>query len=470
MSEPWKPKPYHKKAVRWGVSRGAAGFFLDPGLGKTSITLAIFDLLRSEKLSKGMLVIAPLRVCYLVWPREVKKWSDFEHLRVEVLHGPGKDRALRRKADVYLINPEGLEWLFNALGPRSDNWPFDVLTLDESTKFKNTTTVRFQHLRSRLHKFRRRYILTGTPAPNGLIDLFGQIFVIDLGRSLGKFITQYRTMFFDKTGYGGYSYLPRAGAEKKIYKAVAPYVLRMDRKDYLTLPPLIPATHYVELPEKARKAYDKFESEFLLEFGRQGSITAVNSAVLGGKLRQLANGGVYLDEHPDERKRRVKEFHDAKSEALVELLGELQGQPTLIAYEFLHDAARIQRALKKAGYGDVPRVGGGVNMHATLRIQEEWDEGRLNVVIAQPQSVAHGLNLQKTGRAIVWYSLIWNYELYDQFVQRIWRQGVADRVFVHHLVAKGTADESVMAGLRAKERTQRAFLDALRTYCKRRLK
>jgi SNF2 family DNA or RNA helicase len=213
MSEPWRPKPYHKRAVRFGVERAAAGFFLDPGLGKTSITLAVFDVLRQQKLTRGVLVIAPLRVAYLVWPREVAKWKDFAHLRVSVLHGPKKAAALRRPADVYVINPEGLEWLFGALGPRTDTWPFDMLVIDESTKFKNTQTVRFKVLRAQLHRFRRRYILTGTPAPNGLIDLFGQIFVLDLGRALGQYVTHYRNAFFDRTGFGGYTYRPRPGAE-----------------------------------------------------------------------------------------------------------------------------------------------------------------------------------------------------------------------------------------------------------------
>lgn len=402
-------------------------------------------------------------MCYLVWPKEVEKWADFEHLKVALLHGSKKDLALRSGADVYLINPEGTEWLFDALGPKKDKWPFDVLALDESTKYKNTRTIRFQTLRSRLHKFRRRYILTGTPAPNGLIDLFGQVFVMDLGRSLGQFITHYRMQYFDAVGWMGKHFVPRPGAEQKIYQALEPYVLRMDRKDYLSLPPLIPANHYVDLPPAARKTYDRLEDEFLVLFDK-GKVTAANAAVLGGKLRQVANGGIYLDEQPEERKRRVKEVHEAKTEALLDLLGELQGQPTLIAYEFLHDAQRIQRALKKAGYGDVPRVGGGVNMKATVEIERRWNAGELPLIVAQPQSVAHGLNLQKTGRAIIWYSLIWNFELYDQFVQRIWRQGQTERVFVHHLIARNTRDETVMTGLRTKDRTQRALLDALRAY------
>jgi len=415
-----------------------------------------------------MLVIAPLRVVHLVWPAERTKWRDFQHLKMEVLHGPRKDAALRRKADIYLINPDGLSWLEEKLGKNRDKWPFDILCIDESTLVKNSGTLRFKIIRRMLHQFRRRYILTGTPAPNGLHDLFSQVFCLDLGKSLGKYITHYRMQYFDQTGFGGYTYVPRPGAEEKIYAAIAPYILRMDRADYLDLPALVASNTYVELPPKASAAYDKFESDFLLEFGRNKAITAVNAAVLGGKLRQLANGGVYLDAQPNEAKRRVKEFHDAKSVALVELMGELQGHPTLIAYEFLHDAARIQRALKKAGYGDVPRVGGGVSMKDTAAIVAAWDAGELACIVAQPQSVAHGLNLQKTGRAVIWYSLLWNYELYDQFIQRIWRQGQTERVFLHHLVARGTTDEAVLGGLRGKARTQGALLDALRAYSRKR--
>jgi SNF2 family DNA or RNA helicase len=466
---PWKPKAYHKKAVRFMVERRAAGLFLDPGLGKTSTTLAAFDILRNEGLARGMLVVTKLRICYLVWPQEMAKWRDFEHLKVEILHGPKKAEALRRKADVYLINPEGLSWLVQQLGSNQGKWPFDVLTIDESTLLKNSRTVRFKMLKPLLPKFRRRYILTGTPAPNGLHDLWGQVYVLDQGKSLGRYITHYRMQYFDAVGFMGKHYVPREGAEERIYKAIAPYVLRMDRKDYLELPPLIPATHYVELPAVARKAYDKLEDEFLLEFER-GKVTATNAAVLGGKLRQVANGGIYLDEKPNEAKRRVKEFHEAKNEVLIELLDELQGQPTLVAYEFMHDAARILRTLKKVGYGDVPRVGGGVDMRETVRVEKEWNMGNLPVLVAQPQSAAHGLNLQKTGRAVIWYSLIWNFELYDQFNQRIWRQGQTERVFIHHIIARGTTDESVLGGLRGKDRTQRALLDALRTYSARRRK
>lgn len=452
------------RAVKWLLERGAAGLFLDPGLGKTSITLAALDVLREKGLMRGALVIAPLRPCYLVWPAEVQKWADFAHLKVAILHGPKKEEALRSRADIYVINPEGLRWLFLKIGLGRDNWPFDVLVVDESTKFKHTNTQRFKELREPLRRFRRRYILTGTPAPNGLMDLFGQIYLLDLGNALGQYITHFRTKFFNSGGYGGYEWFLKAGADKEIYDRIAPLVLRMDQKDYLELPPLIEVDHWVDLPAPAMRVYVDLETRFVADL-ESGKIKAATAGAATTKLRQIANGGIYLDEVVN-GKRRAEHLHATKTDALIELLEKLSGQPTLVAYEFEHDLARIKNDLKREGFGDVPHLGGGVPMRTAMRVAEDWNAGKLPVLLGQPQSIAHGLNLQKTGRAVIWYSLTWDLELYDQFVRRVWRQGQTSRVFVYRILARKTIDEAVLAAIRAKTKTQGALLNALRSYYK----
>lgn len=460
-SVPWKPEPYQRKAVKWLLERGAAGLFLDPGLGKTSITLAATSVLRGQQVIKGILIIAPRRPMYLVWPKERDKWTDFNHLDLVILHGKGKEERLRSKSDVYMINPEGLRWLFRTLGSDPSRWPFDTLAIDESTKFKNTRTQRFKELKGHLTSFRRRYILTGSPAPNGLEDLFGQMYVLDQGRSLGRYITHYRNEFFNSGGYGGYTHYLKEGADELIYDRIAPLVLRMDEKDYLQLPPLIIAEpRVVELPPEARAAYDHLEEHFKLDLA-DGTVRAANAAAASGKLRQLANGGIYNDAVPG-LNRLTTVIHHEKDEALVDLLEELEGQPTLVAYEFNHDLARVKLALKAAGFGDVPHVGGGVSDKTADQIERDWNDGKLPVLLGQPQSISHGLNLQGKGRALIWYALTWNLEDHDQFIKRIHRKGQKKRVFVHYIVAKDTIDEVMMTALKRKTRTQRALLDALR--------
>jgi len=459
-SKRWLPKPHQKKAVQWMIERGAAGLFLDPGLGKTSITLAAISLLLEQKLARGLLVIAPLRPAHLTWPGEIAKWADFRHLRHVVLHGKDKNKALRSGAHVYIINPEGLRWLFRAIGGNPDRWPFDILTVDESSKFKNTRTLRFKELREQLPKFRRRYILTGSPTPNGLTDLFGQIYLLDLGAALGRYITHYRMMYFNPGGFGGYDWFLKPGADKQIYSRISPLVLRMDAKDWINLPPKIETDVIVELPAEARRAYNEVESKFTIELA-EGSVTAVNAAAATVKLRQVANGGAYLDVVRGTRRGTVH-LHDEKTEALVELLEELEGQPTLVAYEFDHDVARILPALKKAGFGDVPNVSRVKNTAELIKLEQEWNAGKLSVMLGHPLTVAHGLNLQQGGRAVIWYALTWDLELYQQYVHRIWRQGQEHPVFVYRIIAKDTIDEVMIAALHRKDKGQRALLNALR--------
>jgi len=448
----WTPHPYQEKAMQFMVENAEAGLFLSPGLGKTSITLGAFKILRDQGFVTKMLVVAPLRPCYSVWPREVKKWAQFNGLSVGVLHGPKKSKVLAEDHDVYVINPEGLRWLFgNIRGPL----PFEMLVIDESSKFKQVSTQRFKTLKPHLPKFRRRYILTGSPAANSLLDLFGQVYVMDLGKTFSPYITHYRNRFFHQTGYGGFDWVLKPGADKEIYDYLAPRVLRMSAEDYLDMPELIVEDIEVELPPKARAMYDQLEDALRLDF-KEGRVVAANAAVASMKCRQIASGGIYLDG----AERTWEHIHDAKTEALSDLIEELEGQPALIAYSFHHDLDRLKKALGK----HTPHIGGGVSGKASDAICEQWNRGELRALIGHPQSMGHGLNLQEAGRAVIWYSLDWSLENYEQFIQRVWRQGQKERVFVYRIIAKNTVDEAVVKALTKKDKTQAALFQALKSY------
>jgi SNF2 family DNA or RNA helicase len=459
----FNPHDYQKHGIKFLVSRPSAGLLLDRGLGKTSMMLAAFSLLKKQGMAKSMLVVAPLRPAQLTWPAEQQKWEQFKHLKVVLLHGPDKDLLLMRGADVYVINPEGLPWLFGQRLPKS--W-YDVLCVDESTQFKNPTSVRFRLLRANLPLFGRRYILTGSPTPNGLLDLFGQIYILDLGNSLGQYITHFRSAFFDSMGYGGYSYKPRADAEEKIYAKLKPLCLRMAAKDYLEMPPLVgaawseggPLITQVELPPEVMKQYKMME-ELMIAQLEEDTITAANAAVASGKCRQIANGGLYLH---DEDERTSKMIHNIKTDAVEEIVDELSGVPALVAYEHDHDRQRLQARFKNAPY-----IGGGVTVKRFKEIEEEWNKGNIQVLLAQPQSVAYGLNLQGTRAAVIWHSQTWRLDLYEQFISRVWRQGQKDRVFVHHIAAKDTIDYVILKALQRKDRTQQALFDALKSAYRR---
>jgi SNF2 family DNA or RNA helicase len=391
------------------------------------------------------------------WPRERQLWDEFKDLKMCVLHGANRDdKMLELPFDIYVINPEGLPWLFGAM--KLQRWFFDILVVDESTKFKHTNTMRFKYLRPMLNKFKRRYILTGSPAPNGLMDLFGQIFILDQGMSLGAYITNFRQTYFFQTGFGGYTWIPKAGADHDIYKKLGPLALRMAAEDYLNMPPLVTNTVEVELPEKAATIYKEMEVLLIAQLEEGKTVTAASAAVATMKCRQIANGGLF-DGVEVMGKRSVFEIHQEKTEAVKDLVEELNGKPALVAYEFQHDLARLKEA-----FPDAPHLGGGVTTRKQAEIEDAWNAGQIPVLLAQPQSVAHGLNLQGTGAAVIFHSIPWDLELYEQLVRRVWRQGQKERVVVHHIVAKGTIDEAVMKALTKKDRTQQALLRALKEY------
>lgn len=482
-SEPWKPHGYQRKAVKWLLEHAAGALFLDPGLGKTSVTLAALKFLRARGLIEKVLLIAPLRVCHSVWPKEMRKWDDFLEMRCTVLHGPHKEELLHDPlGEIFVINPDGLPWLLGVTRTPTPSgkkvhvevdmkrWKklgFDTLVIDELSKFKHAGTQRFKALKQVVPTFGRRWGLTGSPAPNGLIDLFGQCYVIDEGRSLGKYVTHFRSKYFTPNGppsepgkapKPAFGWALQEGADKKIFKRLKPLALRMAAEDYLDMPKLIENVVRVDLPADAQRVHDQLEEDLIAKIKR-GVVVAANAAAASMKCRQVANGAVYIDDDGG-KKRRWRAVHDEKLEAVADLIDELQGEPLLVAYDFQHDLERLLQRLGKK----TPFIGGGVTTQRAAALERAWNLGELPVLLGHPQSLAHGLNLQGAGRHVCWHSLTWNYELYDQFNRRVWRQGQkAESVFVHHIVAASTIDEAVLGALRSKRRGQQALFDALRT-------
>lgn len=483
----WTPPAYQKKAVKFLLEHAAAGLLLEPGLGKSSITLAAIKVLKARGLLSKVLIIAPLRVCHLVWPAERDKWIDFKGLKMVVLHGKHKDRLLQEEADIYVINPEGLDWLLQVEKIKTTNkagvtkvrvvvdikrWKklgFDTLVVDELSKFKHTNTNRFKSLKLVVPTFARRWGLTGSPASNGLMDLFGQVYILDQGAAFGPFITHYRLKYFN-LGRDGFTWSLKPGAEADIYKALSPLVLRMAATDYLDMPAVVENQIYVELPADAQEIYTRMEDDLLAKI-EDRVIVAANAAVASGKCRQVASGGLYLtpEVQPILVKQKIKRewanIHTEKVEALVDLIEELQGQPLLVGYDFEHDLDRLRAALGK----DVPVLGGGTSTVRAKELESLWNQGKLPVLLAHPQAMAHGLNLQEAGHHVCWHTLTWDFELYDQFIRRVLRQGnKAKTIFVHHILAKGTIDELVLQVLRSKAKGQQALFDALKDLSKRR--
>jgi len=451
----WEPHEYQKEAVKFLISRGSGALWLDPGLGKTAIVLSVFRALHTAGTAQKMLVIAPLRPVYGVWPAEVKKWDQFSHFSVGVLHGGNKNKVLAQKHHIYVMNFEGVNWLSRTLNGKP--WPFDLLVVDESSYLKNTQTQRFKILKPLLNKFGRRWGLTGSPAPNSLMDIFGPQYVIDQGATFGPFVSRFRTEYFYPTGFGGYEWKIQPESEQKIYAKLEGKVLRMSALDHLDLPELTYNNVAVTLPASARKIYDAFEKALTIEMA-QGSITAVNAAVAVMKGQQIANGGSYLDGEV----RVNTHIHDAKTEAVLELVEELSGQPCIIGYHFKHDLERLKKAFPAA-----PIIGSGIVGSKLDVIIDNWNAGNTPVLLAHPMSAGHGLNLQGAGHAVIWYSLTWSLEIYEQFIRRIWRQGQKNHIVVHHIVATDTVDEAIMLAIQRKDKTQQNLLNAVKEYVKR---
>lgn len=470
---------YQERAAARMVRDPHMALFADPGAGKTATALEAFRRLREAGEVERALVVAPLRVATSTWPEEPLEWAEFRDLRIQVLHGAAKDEsALERDADIYVVNPEGLAWLIGHRPGTKDpktgktkrgrfKWgPWakwrqrpDMLVVDESTKFKNPDSERWRILRRALDHFARRYIMTGTPSPNGLEnDIWGQMYVVDRGESLGETQGEFRGRYCapipNDRGY--HDWVLRTGAEQMIYRALRPRVLRLESADLVGLPDLVVTPVRVRLPERARWLYQELRDELALEL-ETGDVLARNAGALTSKCRQLANGAIYVE---DDLGNRVgaEHVHTAKLDALEDLLEERGGKPTLVAYEFRSDLEAIKRRL-----GDPPHIGGGVSAARGKELVAAWNRRELPVLLIHPASAGHGLNMQKGGNAMVWYSLPYDLELYDQAVGRIYRQGQRhERVFVYTIQARGTIDETVAETLRRKSRTQADLLAALR--------
>lgn len=451
----WEPHEYQKEAVKFLVEHGSGQLWLDPGLGKTAIVLSAFRTLRLSSMARKMLVIAPLRPTYTVWPNEVKKWEQFEGYSVGVLHGAKKEKTLAANHDIYVINFEGLGWLSSKL--RGQAWPFEILTVDEISFMKNTQTQRFKTLKPLLDRFDRRWGLTGSPAPNSLLDIFGPQLIIDQGATFGPYVSRFREEYFYPSGFNGYEWKLQPDGEARIQKKLNNKVLRMAALDHLDLPSLAYNDVRVELPPAARKMYDAFEKALTIEL-EQGTVTAVNAAVAVMKGQQIANGGSYLDGN----ERVTTHVHNAKTEAVMDLVEELSGQPCIIGYHFQHDLERLRKAFPNA-----PVIGSGVVGTKLDSITTNWNAGEIPVLLAHPMSAGHGLNLQDSGHAVIWYSLTWSLEIYEQFIRRLWRQGQKNNIMVHHIIANDTVDEAIMLAVRRKDKTQQKLLTAVRDYIHR---
>jgi len=444
----WKPHSYQETAIRLMVSTPFCGLFADMGVGKTATTLAALSLLKSKGLLKRALIVAPLRVAKFTWPDEIEKWVNFESLSYGVIHGVEKEKILRATTDISLINPEGLLWLLPLLA-KEKSFPYDVLIVDESSKFKSWTSQRFKKLKPLLGKFSRRIILTGTPATNGMMDLFAQMYIVDQGLALGKFITQYRNEFFEQKPWDQWGWYIKDGAEKDIYARIQHKIMRVTASDYLDMPAITVQDLWVELPPAAMKHYAMMENTLRVQV-QGGTINASNAAVASGKCRQIASGFVYDNG-------AATELHDAKFEALDDLLEELGDKRVLLFYNFEETRHKLIERYK------CPVLGGDAN-EAQRQLLNDWNAGKIPLLIGHPASMSHGLNMQEGGHHIVWFDPTYDLEHYLQANARLNRQGQKNPVFIHRLLARGTLEKAIVARLEKKDDTQTGLLNALKEY------
>ncbi|MEG1239950.1 MAG: DEAD/DEAH box helicase [Oscillospiraceae bacterium] len=442
------PHPYQDFCREYMLARHAAGLLLDMGLGKTVVALTVADELLNDRFEahKG-LVIAPLRVAEDTWTKESAKWDHLRHLRVSRVLGTERQRiqVLEQEADLYCINRENVVWLVKYYGLK---WPFDLVIVDELSSFKSASAQRFKALRKVRPLIKWLYGLTGTPTPNGLIDLWPQMYLLDRGERLGKTMTAYRDRYFTpgrRSGYVVYDWVPKPEAETEIYNAIGDICVAMKAADYLKLPERVDVVRAVTLDEEARRLYDEMEKETMLTLANAEVIDAGTAAVVTGKLMQIANGAVYGED------KKIHELHSAKLDALEDVIEAANGRPVLVFYAYKHDLERIRQRLPQA-----------VKLEGEKEITA-WNKGEIPVLLAHPAGAGHGLNLQAGGNHIVWFGLTWSLELYQQANARIYRQGVkGERVTVTHLIAEGTVDEDVMKVLEGKAARQDALLEAVK--------
>ena len=437
------PHEYQKYAENFIIEHPSCGLMLDMGLGKTAITLTAIDELMFDYFDIAkVLVIAPLRVAQDTWSKECEKWDHLKGIRISKVLGSEKERklSLYRKSDIYIINRENVEWM-----TKSYKWDFDMVIIDELSSFKSHSAKRFKALRKVRPIVKRIVGLTGTPAPNSLIDLWSQINLLDMGVRLGRFIGKYRSEYFEPDKRNRdvvFSYKLREGSEQAIYDKISDICVSMKACDYLNMPERIENMVEVYMDQKEMELYKKLEKEMLLPFA-DGDIDAVNAAALSNKLLQMANGAVY-DEF-----RGVKSIHTKKLNALEDLIEAANGKPVLIFYSYIHDKDRIKERFE-------------VTELRTSNDITAWNNGEVKIAIAHPASAGHGLNLQAGGSTVIWFGMTWSLELYQQANARLWRQGQKDTVVIHHIICKGTMDEQVMAALARKEIGQAALINAVK--------
>lgn len=444
---------YQVKAVDMIVNNFNCGLFLDMGLGKTVSTLTAIQELREMGFIDKVLIIAPKKVAQVTWKDEINNWEHLQGLRISVIDGTAAQRraAMMADADIYTVSRDNVVWLVVEHG--GVKLPYDLVVIDELSSFKNYASKRFKALR-RVRKFIPRVVgLTGTPAPNGLVDLWAQMFLIDEGKRLGKTVTGYRDRFFTAGRRNGdivYQWdlkSPAEETEQKISDLIKDICISMSAEDYLKMPDKLMYYDRVKLSDKDFKAYKTFEREQVLEFIESGeTITAASAAALSNKLQQFANGAMY------DADRKVLQLHDEKVEKLKELVEAANGQPVLVAYSFRHDLDKIMEALKEYK---------PVKLEKPEQIAD-WNAGKINVLVTHPASAGHGLNLQKGGHIMIWYGLTWALELYQQFNARLYRQGQKKPVSIHHIIATDTVDEKIIKSLDGKDTTQRSLMDAIK--------
>lgn len=452
----FKPHDYQRHCIEQIESIPKIGLFLDMGLGKTVTTLtAVKDLKYNRFEVRKVLVIAPKKVAEGTWTKEKDKWDHTKMLRVSQVLGSQtkRIRALNTPADLYIINRENVVWLVDYY---KNAWPFDMVVVDESSSFKNHKAKRFKALASVSGLINRIVELTGTPSPNGLEDLWAQVFLLDGGERLGKRYTHFRERYFqpDKRGPAGmvYSYAAKPGTQDAILQRISDICISMKAEDYLQLPDITYHEIPVELDSKARSAYLELEREMVLDLPDDEEISVASAAALSNKLLQLCNGALYDED------RNVHEVHGCKIEAFLELIEQLRGKPALVFYNFQHDRDRIKKALSKMKLR--------VRELKTTEDEDAWNAGEVDILLTHPASSAYGLNLQQGGNHVIWFGLTWNYELFSQANKRLHRQGQTEKVIIHLLVCSGLRDEDVITALKGKHEVQEWAMESLKARIK----
>ncbi|UZP04378.1 DEAD/DEAH box helicase family protein [Clostridium botulinum] len=448
----FKPWNYQQYAINHILDHQASGLFLDMGMGKTVSSLTAIDNLLFLGDTGKVLVIAPKRVAEDTWSTEIEKWDHLKNLRISTILGTPKQRteAVEKDADIYVTNRENVVWLVDNY---FKSWKWDTCIIDELSSFKSSKAKRFRALKKVRPYFKRIIGLTGTPAPNSLIDLWPQVYLLDGGQRLGKTITGYRERYFtpgDRNQFVVFNYNLKDSAEDAIHNKISDICVSMKAKDYLDLPERIDNKIYIDLPKKVKDQYKELEKELIIQLDNE-DITATNSAVLTGKLLQMCNGAIYSED------KEIVEVHDEKLNALMDIIEAANGKPVLIFYSFKHDLIRIQEFLNKNKLK-------GQELAGTEDIKK-WNNGQIPILLLHPASAGHGLNLQYGGNIVVWFGLTWSLELYQQANARLHRQGQKETVIIHHIIARDTVDEDVIKALTNKEVNQNVLLEAVKARC-----